>query len=394
MRTTIGKALIVDGLSMEALSLTGDTAQLRLRNRKYDSEAQAIGHAVRILTATLPASVEVIEIVPVIDGLPASKVTFRRTDVETLELAPDGSARLLARTVIADAGQVPETAVFASGQKFSWGIAPFTRLSLFDPKDPVRIDLLLRLSGKYEVVPGVVLSGALTQKLAGNLDEARKSNSVLQHVRTDTGLYDANGDLAIETLTAAWYARPARNIYSRVTIGYLERMFGGISTEVLWKPVDSRLGIGAELNYVGQRNFDQRFGFQDYTVLTGHVSGYYEFRKGYLAQIDVGRYLAGDIGATVALDREFANGWKVGAFATFTDVSSKDFGEGSFDKGIRFTMPLTWITGDPSRKDYGNTIRPIQRDGGQRLNVDGRLYETVRDYHTNGLEAQWGRVFR
>ena len=137
--------------------------------------------------------------------------------------------------------------------------------------------------------------------------------------------------------------------------------------------------MGVELNYVKQRDFDQRLGFQDYSIVTGHVSGYYKFENGFMAQLDVGRYLAGDFGATLSLDREFANGWKIGAFATLTDVPFDDFGEGSFDKGIRLEIPFAWATGKQTRKSYKNTIRPILRDGGARLDVDGRLYDSVRE---------------
>ena len=90
--------------------------------------------------------------------------------------------------------------------------------------------------------------------------------------------------------------------------------------------------------------------------------------------MDAGRYLAGDIGATVALERTFSNGWRFGGFFTLTDVSAEDFGEGSFDKGIRVTIPLGWLVGKTTRSAYGLTIRPVQRDGGQRVHVPGRLY--------------------
>ena len=67
------------------------------------------------------------------------------------------------------------------------------------------------------------------------------------------------------------------DVYARTTLGYLEEMYGGVSTEVLWKPADSRLGLGAEVNYARQRDFDLGFGFQDYDVVTGHASAYYDF---------------------------------------------------------------------------------------------------------------------
>jgi hypothetical protein len=179
-----------------------------------------------------------------------------------------------------------------------------------------------------------------------------------------------------------------------VTVGYLERMYGGLSAELLWRPVNSRLALGAEINYARQREFDMGLGFRDYGVVTGHVSAYYDMANGYHVQIDAGRYLAGDWGATLSIDREFRNGWRVGAFMTLTDVSTQDFGEGSFDKGIRFSIPVTWFTGQPSRQSVGTTIRPITRDGGARLGVPDRLYERVRDGHLGNIDDQWAQVWR
>ena len=42
------------------------------------------------------------------------------------------------------------------------------------------------------------------------------------------------------------------------------------------------------------------------------------------------------MGVTIDLSRSFVNGTKFGVFASFTDVSTEQFGEGSFDKGIYF----------------------------------------------------------
>ena len=341
---------------------------------------------------------ETFDIVPLERGVAVSKVVIRRSDLEDLEFAGAQDALIRQRAqILAVSNGLPPDALRTEGlyPKFNWGLAPYARTSLFDPENPLRIDVGLQLSASYAIAPGLVLSGSIGKKLTGNLgDSTRVSNSVLPHVRSDSNIYDREGDPSLNTLTLAWYGKPAPNLYSRVTVGYLERMFGGVSTELLWKKVDSRFALGAELNYVKQRDFDQLLGFQDYSVLTGHVSGYLDLGKGYSAQLDVGRYLAGDYGATLAIDREFANGWKVGAFATLTDVPFEDFGEGSFDKGIRLSIPFAWALGRPTEKAYNATIRPILRDGGARLSVDGRLYDTVRGYHETQLDAQWGRFWR
>jgi len=188
-----------------------------------------------------------------------------------------------------------------------------------------------------------------------------------------------------------WKATP--DVYTSVTAGYLEQMYGGLSAEVLWKPVLSRLALGVEENYVKQRAFDDILGFRDYSIATGYASAYYEMRNGFTGQLDVGRYLAGDVGATVTLEREFAKRWKVGGFFTLTNVCSEDFGEGSFDKGIKITVPVNWLLGNPTSQTRSTTIRPLQRDGGARLNVPGRLYDQVWTGHRAGLVGNWSGVW-
>ena len=140
--------------------------------------------------------------------------------------------------------------------------------------------------------------------------------------------------------------------------------------------------------------FDGGFEFRDYETVTGHASAYYEFNNGFVGRIDAGRYLAEDWGATVALDREFANGWRIGAFATFTDVSAEDFGEGSFDKGIRVTIPTSSRKLKASTGATNINIRSLTRDGGARVNVKNRLYDNVRRGHKPELQESWGRFWR
>ena len=394
----VARALAKEGIILRAMSLQATRAEVRIENTRYMAQPEAIGRTLRVLTRALPASVETLVVTNTVGGVATTSLSFRRADIEALENAP--ASAILARARITDAAGAPEYALSPTTignlpPKFVWSLSPFAVFSLFDPDNPVRADFGLRARARYRIAPGLELSGSIRKKVFGNLDSVtRPSDSTLPHVRSDYGLYDRAGDPALENLTLAWYGRPGRNLYSRVTVGYLEQMYGGVSGEILWQPVNSRLALGAEVNYARQRDFNQLFGFQDYDVVTGHASAYYDFGNGFHGQLDVGRYLAGDVGATMALDREFANGWKVGAYATFTDVSAADFGEGSFDKGIRLTIPLGAVTGNPSRQTSQLVLRSLSRDGGARLNVDGRLYERVRDTHRPDLQARWGRFWR
>ena len=71
-----------------------------------------------------------------------------------------------------------------------------------------------------------------------------------------------------------------------------------------------------------------------------------------------------------------------------------EFGEGAFDKGITLEIPISWFTGQPSRRMAGQTIRPVLRDGGARLNVNNRLYDYTRDDRAQRMVQRWGRYYR
>jgi hypothetical protein len=388
------RELAYEGLVLLGTQQDGDTLRIEVRNTRYGIAAQAVGRAARVLAGTAPAEVDRFDILLSERGMPVTLVVINRSDLERLEFHPVAPDLLRVKTIIGDA-PVGLDPLAASYPLLSFGIEPYLTPGLFDPDDPLRADLGLTAFGTYEPRPGLIFTARVQQKIVGNLDDSdRLSASVLPRVRSEANLYYKGDGPTIPELTVARYFRPGENLYGRVTAGYLEPMFGGVSGEILWKPQNSALALGVELNYVQQRDFDQLFGFQDYAVFTGHASAYYEMGGGYMAQLDLGRYLAGDIGATLALSREFDNGWRIGAFATLTDVSFEDFGEGSFDKGISLTIPIDWVTGRPSQTRLTQILRPIWRDGGARVYVAGRLHETVRGLHATELDASWGRFWK
>lgn len=404
-----------DFIRVEGFRVSGGVAELRIRNERIDAGPEAIGRAARAMTRVLPPNIGTFRIVPVVNGTAISAVTLRRSDLETYEFAVDGAEAVRKRADISPAPRMPGDKLADPDlyPAVSWSLAPFNRVRLFDQTDPFKIDVGIRGTFQYDIAPGLYFEAALTQKVAGNLDDRPPlpARTTLHPVRSAIFYYDREGTTALESMTLNWNGRLAPDVYARASVGYLERMFGGVSTEVLWKPVDRRWALGAEVNYVAQRSPEQGLSFNlpgymyetdgnppsgpdSYTVATGHVSAYYELAQGFHVQVDVGRYLAGDVGATLSFDREFANGWRIGAFATKTNVSAEDFGSGSFDKGIRIEIPFAWVLGKPSRKTSTTIVRPFGRDGGARLDLPNRLYPQVRDYHTPQLDEQWGRFWK
>ena len=157
-----------------------------------------------------------------------------------------------------------------------------------------------------------------------------------------------------------------------ITGGILEEMFNGVGFEYLYFKQDANYAIGFELFNVKKRDYEMLFNTLEYENTIGSINYYHRNYKNipFDSKISFGEYLAGDKGITFELSRSFINGVKIGAFATFTDVSSEDFGEGSFDKGIFFNIPI-----------YGNLInyswRPLTKDPGAKLVRKNTLYDLL-----------------
>jgi hypothetical protein len=171
----------------------------------------------------------------------------------------------------------------------------------------------------------------------------------------------------------------APDVFATVRAGYLESMYMGTGGEVLWRPAGERWAIGADLYDIQERGFDRLLDLQSYHVVTGHVSLYWASPWYDLNfEVRAGQYLAGDRGLTFMATRRFSSGVEIGAFFTRTNVSSVQFGEGSFDKGILIRIPLGWVAPINTQDGINTIIRPVQRDGGQTLDNDATLYDETR----------------
>lgn len=391
------------GLHLDSLTMDAQRATIRVRNTQFNHETQALGRVLRAMSAALPPSVEVFEVIFVVEGIDTTRVRISRTDLELLEFDPGGAELALAVAEVEDARSVEDPVgleVVVPSSRFTWGIGPYVEGSVFDPDNPILVNLGVQAQAEYRFGNGFVAEGVVRASLGGNYEDSQivNRNVVLPNpppvVRTNAALYRQQSELYVERLTLAHFGRPAENLYSRLSFGYLERMYAGVSGELLWQPANARLGLGLEVNHVWARDFDGSFGLRDYNITTGHISAYYRLNEDFDVQIDAGRYLAGDWGATFRIDRTFDNGWRVGAYATLTDVPFESFGEGSFDKGIEVEIPLAWFLGNSNRRTSDISLQPVLRDGGARVQVEGRLHDLVVDYTRPRLEDAEAMIWR
>lgn len=363
-----------------AINLKPSTVTVYYSNDRYFHETEALDRLIRVLMQTAPPDVEKFRLIESQRGQPQREFDVLRSQQER---SFDQTGALdLNDGITASLPPMSNPALYktAGYPQFSWLIYPQLRQELFDPDNPLGVQFVLGLRGTVDLAPGLFATGSFEGDLYDNFNLARPPDSVLPHVRSDFLQYIRDGKNGINDLQVNYRFRLAPGVFAQAKAGYLESMFGGVGGEILWRPDEQRWAVGIDGYQVWKRNFDRLLGFQSYNTFTGHVSIYYTSPwYGLNFAVHTGRYLAGDKGLTVEVTRRFSTGVEIGAFFTKTNVSAQQFGEGSFDKGIIIRIPLGWMAPINTQSQFNLDLRPVQRDGGQRLAGDTTLFaETQR----------------
>ncbi|WP_158270638.1 YjbH domain-containing protein [Limnohabitans sp. Bal53] len=269
--------------------------------------------------------------------------------------------------------------------KFGLAVVPSWQQNIGGPdgfflfRAGVSLPMRLRLS------QNTAISGAVSLNLLDNYDNFKyTAPSEMPRVRTHMREYMTTSRVNIPSLQITHFGQASANQFYSMYAGYLESMYAGVGGEWLYRPWHSPFALGVDVNRVQQRSFDQLFGFgragsqTGYQVTTGHATAYWDTGwKSTHVRLSAGQYLAGDVGATIDLSRTFVNGVRVGVWATKTNVSARQFGEGSFDKGLYLSIPFDVMTTTRSGNTANLVYSPLTRDGGARLNRDFSLYQAT-----------------
>ena len=369
-----------------------DDMTLVYSNRDYPLMADAISHALRLAQLHLPNSVKNITIVIREYDMQPISVSYRRQTDSSLFVANNpASLEILAGR---EAPEPFETTPVSNRLNITADLA--ARFQFFDPDNPLRQQIYLKVGASARLPWDWRLRAGYAIDIDNNFDEiSRPSNSILPHVRSDADKYLQQGASGLSSFYLNRQDNLAGDVFYRLYAGVLEDMYSGVGGEMLWQPFRSRLAYGLSANWVQQRDYDRSFKHLDYTTTTAFASVYWATPfYNYDVALHVGQYLAKDKGATFEVRRTFDNGWMVGAWATLTNVPFDDFGEGSFDKGIFFRIPLDGFYNRNTRASVRTSIRSIQRDGGQRLeDFSGNLWYDLRASRYDALDQNRERMY-
>ena len=376
-----------------SIDATGRTATLVIGNKNLPIWSDAVARMTVLADLHLPRSVKAFSFVVEEMGHRVQTIQVRRPS--KFNAPTDQLAQRHINILPVKPDEKPQHKTSFVQNKVFIDANLSTKLQLFDPDDPARYQVYAKLGVSMALPDDWSLKGAYAVDVYNTFDTiTRESDSTLPHVRSDIAQYLKQGETGIESLYLEKRGSYSAKLHYRLFGGVLEEMYSGVGGELLYQPNQSRLAYGVSANWVRQRDYDKSFKHLDYQTTTAFASAYWATPfYNFDVAIHAGKYLADDVGGTVEVRRTFANGWMIGLWATLTDVPFDEFGEGSFDKGMYFKIPLDGLLGRNTRASYATRIRPIQRDGGARLeDFSGNIWWDIRSARYDSFDNYSSRI--
>lgn len=361
---------------------------------KYFYSAKGVGRASRILDNNSNSDIQWFTLINKRYDMPIEETSVPRQTFRNVVNNEQDLVDLHRTTEVNRATSHYENTLFTQkADPFTYGFGLGYQQNIGGPDGFLLYQISAYAEGQYRFAPGLWASGGVSVNLLNNYDKFKyDAPSGLPRVRTDVRKYVTTSDVTMPALQLNRAKQLDQDLYGMVYGGYLEPMYAGVGGELLYRPMGERWSIGADLNFVRQRDFEQDFGLRDYQTVTGHITTYTKLPFDLDAAVSVGRYLARDWGTTIDISREFSNGVKFGGWVTRTTASADEYGEGSFDKGIYISIPFDEMMSVSTMSRATIAWAPLTRDGGAMLHRQYSLHTMTDGRNIDAFYENFGKI--
>nr|WP_285892405.1 YjbH domain-containing protein [Vibrio intestinalis] len=397
------------GYKQAEISVDEDTLIVKATQTKYRDRDEALERAATILANNTSSNIKHFSIIEQQDGVELTQTDIAKSVYisSATYMSIDGNIND-AFSETKPAGTTDGSILANNKEKLTYGLSPTLKQSLGGPESFYLFNFGINAASEYKLTDNIELSGSIYFNLFDNYDKYNYvensphiRNYSTPRVRTMFRAYVHDNPIRLNNLQLTWFEQPSTNIFTQVYGGYLETMFAGVGTEILYRQNNTNWAVGLDMNLISQRDPDSWFGVyeddyffydeaacnsqvpscQAYVLskgTTGHVTGYYmpewSLLQDTLFKVSFGQFLGGDVGTRVDFSKQFKSGVTVGAYATFTDLTAEEYGEGSYNKGFYVSIPFDVMTIKPSTSRANLAWQPITRDGGQMLSKKHQLF--------------------
>ncbi len=392
---SLNKSLQDEGIFIQAANYNENSVDVAVATERFFTFARTAGRTARIASALSDDEVEQLNIHVMNGDTEVVIFSLNREEFDKADKRIGSVNEILDSSHIKTANNNPlykdaefQPKVFFPD--FKWTMAPSLRHQLGGPEGFYLGALIWQTDLIVKIRRNLTLYTSIGINVYDTFDDFKNfSESPIPKVRSDIQRYLDEGKNHIKRMNIEYHGSPFKNVFYRVDAGILEEMFAGIGGEILYRPFNRRYVLGLSAHKVRKRAFDQKFSLMDYENVTGHLSLYNEWPAGVVSSVSIGEYLAGDQGGTVDVSRRYKSGFTLGVYATKTNLSAEEFGEGSFDKGFYFSIPTKLFFTDYTTGHIGFGISPLTKDGGARLWQSTNLYGVFGDSHASSIMRDW-----
>ncbi len=349
---------------------------------KYRNKGEAIKRTSLLAANYLPSTVDELNVIERKANFQLQETRIDLPSVRRANVVQVLGEEQHEKSTVQAAGKTYGKSIYASERKtYSYSFDPDLTQSFGGAESFYMYQLGINANADWRINENNSLQGTLFVNLMNNYDEFNykappPDGAALPRVRTWIREYVDSSNVLLNNLQLTHMQPLAQDWYGQAYGGYLEMMYAGVGGEVLYRPYGKTWAIGLDANWVKQRDWNNTLKMADYDVMTGHITAYWQlpFMSNVTAKVSVGQYLAGDKGATFDFSKRFDSGVVLGGYATFTNVSAEEYGEGSFTKGIYVTIPFDLMLLKPTTAKGSIGWVPLTRDGGQMLSRKNGLY--------------------
>ncbi len=188
-------------------------------------------------------------------------------------------------------------------------------------------------------------------------------------------------------------------LHTALSTGYLDEFYAGFGGEILYRPIYSRFALGGEIWQAYRRDPDTtlNLALNGTQVTTGHFHLWYDIpHYDITAKLSVGRYLLGDTGFSIGLEKNFNNGVTLNAYTTLTNASDADLYGGITHSyhGLNLSLPLGSLPYVPSGSELRIKNAPFGRDSAQTLDEPLDLYKLTKKFTVSDIARHWHEIIK
>lgn len=356
------------------------------------------GRAARRMAGRGGESVEELTVTPTFMGLRGPALSMMRRDLEQALARHQGSPQEIWRNARFDKSAPDRIAAGPPLAPPSWPrLILDNQVSLSEEDSGILYRTSLVLEEARNLGRHFMAGGALRLNLKDNLEgvETLRPAATLP-VRSDVNRFTAQV-VHMDRSYLGWLSTPKTDLHVALAGGYLEEMYAGAGGEVLYRPFGKTFALGADAWLAFRRDpyTPGNMGLNGDHLLTGHINAWYEIPDTDLTlHARIGRYLAEDLGGTLALEKRLDNGVRLSAFATATNDADFDpfGGTTHLYSGLKISVPLGGIPRIPNGSEARLSAAPFGRDAGQALDRPLDLYNMTERFSLRHIAAHWNDI--